>query len=121
MRYAIPLALLFTGCVEKVSQVAGVGANYTTRCSARMTPKELEFETQCEPAPCDPTFRSVAVNHVVVAIVPNTEVIGYAERVCIQDLSKASQLFAPQLNGEPVATPAETPAAAPVAKPAATE
>ena len=109
MRYAIPFALLLAGCIDKVSQVAGIGAIYTTRCSSRMLPKEVVFEAQCEPAPCDSAFRSVAVNQVVVAILPNTEVVGYAERVCLQDLSKASQLFAPQLNGEPVATPATAP------------
>ena len=119
MRYTIPLAIMLTGCVDEVNQVAGVGAIYTTRCSSRMTPKEAVFEAQCEPSPCEPTFRSVAINQVVVAIVPNTEVVGYAERVCIQDLSKASQFFAPQLNGEPVTAPAEP--AAPVVQPSATQ
>jgi hypothetical protein len=97
------------GCINGgVDQIAGVGATYSTRCSARMTPKGQEFTADCTPTPCTPPFQSVAVNHIVVAVVPNTEVLGFAERVCLQDLSKASQLFGPPGAENAVAPPAAT-------------
>jgi len=43
----------------------------------------------------------VAVNHVVVALDPGEKVIGYAERVCLQDLSNASALFQPEVEPPP--------------------
>lgn len=106
------LAALF-GCIDHVSQVAGTGAVYTTRCAAEMTATGPEWEARCKPPACADHFESVAVGNVVVAIDPNGKVAGYAERTCLQDLSNASALF------QPVIEPAEpppgepTPAAAP--------
>lgn len=95
---AIGLVLLLSGCIDGVTQVAGVGATYTTRCSAWMEPKDSEFVARCTPASCDIHFESVAVNQVVVAFDPGEKVLGYAERVCLQDLSNASALFQPELD-----------------------
>ena len=88
-------AIGMAGCVQGVTQVAGVGATYTTRCSADMTPTDGQYVANCEPARCDASFREAALSHVVVAIVPDVKVLGYAERVCLQDLSDASSHFAP--------------------------
>lgn len=94
-------SLALAGCIERVNQVAGVGTVYTTRCSAEMTPRGAEFVAACAPPACEDRFASAAVNHVVVALEPNERVLGYAERVCLQDLSAASALFHPDMGGEP--------------------
>ena len=104
------LVLLLSGCLSGVTQVAGTGAVYTTRCSADMDARSDGYYARCEPAACDPHFKSTATNQVVVALDPGNRVLGYAERVCIQDLSNASALFQPVVetpDGEPApATPA---------------
>jgi hypothetical protein len=87
------LALL--GCIDTVNQVAGTGSVYTTRCSAEMTVKGETYEARCEPASCLEGWRSGPVSHVVVAMDPGTKLVGYAERVCIQDLSNATALYTP--------------------------
>lgn len=94
------LLLLGTGCLEGVTQVAGVGAVYTTACSAEMEVKGVEYTTRCTPPPCADTFDSVSVSDVVVALDPGRKVVGYKERVCVQDLSNASAMFSPALNAE---------------------
>jgi hypothetical protein len=83
------------GCIDRVEQVAGTGAVYHTRCSASMEPKGQELEARCVPPSCREDYDSAAVNHVVVALEPDERVIGYAERVCVQDLSSATARFRP--------------------------
>lgn len=108
------LALL-TGCVDNLSQVAGTGATYTVRCSAAMEVLDGEiYRARCEPAACAGRFESGPVSHVVVAVEPGAKLYGYAERVCIQDLSSATGLFHPALveppeGGNPAPTPAIRP------------
>ena len=87
--------------MDGVSQVAGVGAVYTTRCSADMDAQESRYLARCTPEPCAPRFTSVAVSDVVVALDPGRKVVGYRERVCVQDLSNATALFNPVLEPEP--------------------
>lgn len=94
MTRALPLAaLLLAGCIQGVTQVAGTGSVYATRCSAVMEAKGEEFYARCTPPSCETQYTSGPVNHVVVAIDPGKKVLGYAERICIQDLSEASALF----------------------------
>ncbi len=85
------------GCVRGLTQVAGTGAVYHTRCSADMRVVEGEYKARCTPEPCTPGFASGPVSHVVVALDPGRKVVGYAERVCLQDLSSASTRFSPEL------------------------
>lgn len=97
---------LATGCIDKVTQVAGTGSLYTTRCSAEMEVDGHEYEARCTPPACAPRYSDVAVNHVVVAMDPGTRLVGYAERVCVQDLSNAAAMFAPVVEPSgPVAAP----------------
>ena len=83
--------------MQGVTQVAGTGSVYTTRCSAEMEVRGVEYHARCTPESCEPTYHSSAVNQVVVAIDPGRKLVGYAERVCVQDLSEASALFQPAL------------------------
>lgn len=101
------LAWTLAGCVDSVQQVAGTGAHYSTRCSAEMEAKGPEWFARCEPPACDERFHSVALSHVIVALDPSGKVAGYAERACVQDLSAASALFQPVVEG---ATPTAPPA-----------
>jgi hypothetical protein len=100
------LAIALCGCVQGVTQVAGTGAIYTTRCSAEMEVRGVEYFARCEPQSCETSFKAGPVNHVVVGLDPGRRIVGYAERVCFQDLSQASALFQPALEEAP---PAEAP------------
>ena len=93
------------GCIDTVSQVAGVGSTYTTRCSAEMEAVGAEFRARCEPASCDTRYTSASVSHVVVALESGERVVGYAERICLQDLSNASALFQPEVEPSPATAP----------------
>lgn len=86
-----------SGCVRGLTQVAGTGAIYHTRCSADMMAVEGLYRARCEPEPCAPGFTAGPVSHVVVALDPGRKVVGFAERVCIQDLARASSRFQPGL------------------------
>lgn len=83
------------GCIDTVNQVAGTGSVYSTRCSAEMSVKGDIFEARCQPAACLDGWRSGPVNQVIVAMDPGNKIVGYAERVCLQDLSNATALYAP--------------------------
>lgn len=87
--------LLLSGCVNGVNQVAGTGAIYHTRCSSDMLPIDGQYRAQCEPEPCLSSYVTGPVSHVVVALDPGRKIVGYAERVCIQDLARSSGLFNP--------------------------
>lgn len=87
----LPLA----GCIDGLNQVAGTGALYHTRCSADMFQEAGQYRAQCTPEDCTAGFEPGPTSHVVVALDPGRKVVGYAERVCIQDLSRASRLFNP--------------------------
>ena len=90
--------VLGSGCVQELNQVAGTGATYSVRCSAQMDVKEGEvYEARCNPQSCEGSFVSGPVSHVVVALDPGRKLVGYAERICIQDLAQASGLFNPAL------------------------
>lgn len=91
------LVLGLTGCISELNQTAGVGALYHTRCSADMVPTEGAYRARCTPEDCAPGFTPGPVSHVVVALDPGRKVVGYAERVCLQDLSEASERFRPAL------------------------
>lgn len=86
----ILLAILF-GCAENVDYAMGIGAVYTTRCSAEMKVSGVEYQADCAPPACDPNFKDVGVSHGAVAIDPGVKVIGYAERTCIQDLQALAE------------------------------
>jgi hypothetical protein len=88
-----------TGCIRGLTQVAGTGAIYHTRCSAEMLVAEGQYKARCTPDACAPGFTAGPVSHVVVALDPGRKVVGYAERVCLQDLSRASARFDPALFG----------------------
>jgi hypothetical protein len=107
----VPLLLLLAGCISGVTQVAGTGAVYTTRCSSDMDPTNGEYKARCTPPDCDTHFHSSTVSNVVVAFDPGNRVLGYAERVCLQDLSQASAMFTPAQDDATttVATPAAKP------------
>lgn len=97
------------GCIQDLHQVAGTGAIYTTRCSSDMVAREGGYFATCSPDDCAPGFSAGPVSHVVVALDPGRKVIGVAERVCIQDLARASENFntaifeeAAPLEAEPV-------------------
>ena len=103
----LPLLVLLTGCFGDVHQVAGTGALYTTKCSARMEARADGYFAPCAAPDCAPRFRSVAENHVIVAVEPGEKVLGYRERVCVQDLSEATALFRPIQEPPPDDAPAE--------------
>lgn len=84
----------WAACID-AEQVAGVGAIYAVRCSASMEARGETFVARCTPDPCLPTFSEGPLNHVVVALDPTRGVVGYAERVCVQDLRDATSLFQP--------------------------
>ncbi|MCB9662525.1 MAG: hypothetical protein H6732_00270 [Alphaproteobacteria bacterium] len=101
--------------MQGLTQIAGVGALYHTRCSADMTADDGTYRARCTPEACAPGFTEGPVSHVVVALDPGRKIVGYAERLCLQDLSDAGTLFSPPVQ-EPAAEPAvapETPSAAP--------
>ena len=101
---SVVCALLLTGCVNGVTQVAGVGSVYGTRCSAVMEARGEEYFAKCTPPTCETSYTAGPVSHVVVAIDPGKKVLGYAERTCIQDLSEASELFQAATEAEAEAT-----------------
>jgi hypothetical protein len=107
-RLLLTFALLCSCITGGVTQNAGVGAVYTTRCSARMVVKGNEYLADCTPPVCDAQFTEASENHVVVAIDPGEKLVGYRERVCLQDLHNAAKLFQPVLD-EPVDEPEATP------------
>lgn len=91
------LLLSLLGCIDGgVVQVAGTGALYTTRCSSVMEAHGDAFHATCTPPACADSYDSVAESDVVVAVDPGRKIVGYRERVCVQDLSSASPMFAPQ-------------------------
>lgn len=111
--------LLTTGCIDEVTQVAGTGSLYTTRCSAEMDVAGLEYTARCTPPACAARYSDVAVNHVVVAMDPGVRLVGFAERVCVQDLSNAAAMFAPVVEPsgpEPAPSAAGSSDAAPTPK-----
>jgi hypothetical protein len=55
------------------------------------------YRTQCTPEVCTTGFTSGPINHVVVAMDPGRKIVGLAERICVQDLARASGLFNPAL------------------------
>lgn len=89
----IAVATLSSGCGWTVQQVAGTGSVYQTRCSATMEAKGEAYFARCTPPECSDSFATGPVSHVVVALDPGKKVVGYAERVCYQDLEDASRLF----------------------------
>ncbi len=104
-------ALIPVGCIDSVTQVAGTGAIYSTKCSGEMEVRGGQYYVQCDPPTCDTRFKSSAINHVVVSLDPGRKIIGYSERICVQDLAESSGLFNPaMLPPEPVeATPSNSP------------
>lgn len=103
---ALAAALFVSGCIDEVTQVAGTGAHYTTRCSAEMQVRGDEYTARCTPPLCRTNYEEAALNQVVVAVDPGRKIVGYAERVCVQDLAQATALFQPPT--EPNPPPAET-------------
>lgn len=103
-----PVAVLLSlsGCIDDVTQVAGTGAHYNTRCSAVMAVSGDTYSARCTPALCRLNYEEAALNQVVVAVDPGRKVVGYAERVCVQDLSQATALFQPMQEPAP---PAQAP------------
>ena len=97
MRLGYILFLLnLTACVEGLTQVAGTGSTYTVRCSAEMDIQNgNQYFAKCKPDACTGNYRSGPVSHVVGALEPGKRLVGYAERVCIQDLAESSGLFNP--------------------------
>jgi hypothetical protein len=93
----VSLTLAGTSCVEGVTQVAGTGALYHTRCSSDMLLQDGAYKATCTPEDCTAGYAAGPISHVVVALDPGRKVIGYAERVCIQDLARSSGLFNPML------------------------
>ena len=92
------LPIFLFGCVEGLTQVAGTGAIYSVKCSAEMEIKNgNQYFARCVPDACSGQFRSGSVSHVVVGIEPGKRLVGYAERICIQDLAQSSGLFNPGL------------------------
>lgn len=98
------LALLpATGCLTgDLSQVIGVGHSYSTRCSARMAARGDTFFARCTPPSCATSHQSAVVNHVVVALEPGVQVLGYAERICLRTTSEVASIPEPT---EPVPEP----------------
>lgn len=97
-RFAAILSLATTGgCIDNLHQIAGTGAVYTSACAADMLPQGLTYEAQCEPPPCVEGYTTAPVSHRVVALDPGRKIVGVAERVCIQDLARASGLFNPAM------------------------
>jgi hypothetical protein len=99
MRLGYYLLLLTPiGCLEGLTQVAGTGSIYTVRCSTEMEIKNgNQYFATCKPEACTGNYRSGPISHVVVALEPGKRLVGYAERVCIQDLAESSGLFNPGL------------------------
>jgi len=116
---SVVLALVLSGCVQGVTQVAGIGSTYVTRCSAVMEARGEEYFSKCTPPTCETAYTSGPVSHVVVAIDPGKKVLGVAERMCIQDLSDASALFqaASEAEAEAAGEAAPKPEPAPVTTP----
>lgn len=90
MRAYVPAAILGTliGCVQgDVANVAGNGVAYYTRCSGEMAIDGTTYTARCTPLSCEADYTDAGISHVVVAVDPGKKVVGYAERVCLQDLS----------------------------------
>ena len=104
------LLVLFFGCAESFVQNVGVGAVITQRCSSDMEAKAGEYRAICTPAVCPPQLVDVGVSHVVVAVIPNERVLGYAERGCLQSLES---LAAPATATSTPPTPPTPPPADP--------
>lgn len=116
MRFFDVLVLvgLLSGCISDLKQVAGTGAVYHTRCSADMSAEQGVYRAQCTPDPCAKGFSAGPVSHIVVALDPGRKIVGVAERVCLQDLSRASGLFHPALlEGSDLEDEVQDPAEAP--------
>lgn len=110
--------LVLLGCIDTLNQVAGTGAVHVVRCSAEMEVRGDAYFARCTPPPCLDGWAEGPTSHVVVAMDPGTKLVGYAERVCVQDLADASALFSKTDGAEPTqpgAAPAPaSPANAPV-------
>ena len=90
--------------------MAGTGAIYTVKCSSEMEIRNgNQYFARCMPEACSGQFRSASVSHVVVGIEPGKRLVGYAERVCIQDLAESSGLFNPGLFPPEDEQPQKTP------------
>ena len=85
--------LALMGCIDNMSQVAGTGSTYTTKCTAEMEVEGVVFTAACTPPTCLKGYTSAAVSHAAVALDPGRKIIGVAERACVQDLSNAAALF----------------------------
>lgn len=118
MRTILWLPLL-GGCISELNQAAGTGAVYYTRCSADMLQTDGQYRAQCEPESCIAGFQTGSISHVVVALDPGRKVVGFAERLCFQDLSRSSGLFNPALVQPPQGTvePPDAEAAQPTPTP----
>lgn len=116
----MPWLLALLGCIDTLNQVAGTGAVYSARCSAEMEVRGEEYFARCTPPPCMEGWRAGPTSQVVVAMDPGTKLVGYAERVCVQDLADASALFSAADGAEatPTPDPGATPAPAAPAAPA---
>lgn len=104
------LAVLGTGsgCIQGLTQVAGTGVVYHTRCSADMRAEADGYFARCTPEACTAGFTTGPVSHVVVALDGDRKIVGYAERICFQDLSDASGAFdVTRLDEAQPAAPAE--------------
>ena len=106
------LFVLFFGCAESFVQNVGVGAVITQRCSSDMEAKAGEYRAICTPAVCPPQLVDVGVSHVVVAVIPNERILGYAERSCLQSLES---LAAPATATTTTTSTPPTPPTPPVA------
>ena len=106
------LFVLFFGCAESFVQNVGVGAVITQRCSSDMEAKAGEYRAICTPASCPPELVDVGVSHVVVAVIPNERILGYAERSCLQSLES---LAAPATATTTTTSTPPTPPTSPVA------
>ncbi len=104
--------LFLLGCIDTLNQVAGTGAAHVVRCSAEMEVRGEEYFARCTPPACLEGWVAGPTSHVVVAMDPGTKLVGYAERVCVQDLADASALFSKADAAEP--TQPTLPAAPPV-------
>jgi hypothetical protein len=98
MRIAAPILLIIplAACFGDVHQAAGTGAVYTTSCSANMKAKSGSFQADCVPPACYKGYEDVADSHIVTALGADGIPVGTRQRTCLQDLSKASDLFPPQ-------------------------
>lgn len=80
------LLLSLLSCIESMEQSIGLGALYTTRCSALMDARGDEYVARCTPPACAVGFTDLGISQGVVAVDPGVKVVGVAERVCVQEL-----------------------------------